>query len=87
MELKNTILLMNSEDFKDRLLAEYNQTKIRYDKLRKMLVKYEAGTLDFIPKCSLDLLKRQLSAMDTYLYILEIRADVEGIELEKDKEN
>ena len=77
---------MNSEDFKDRLLAEYNQTKIRYDKLRKMLVKYEAGTLDFIPKCSLDLLKRQMSAMDTYLYILEIRAEVEGIELQ-DKEN
>ena len=86
MELKNTILLMNSEDFKDRLLTEYLQTKLRYDKLRKMLVKYEAGALEFTPKCSLDLLKRQLSAMDTYLYILEIRAEVEGIELQ-DKEN
>lgn len=39
MELKDTIDLMLSEDYKDRFKAEYYQTKIRYDKLHKMLVK------------------------------------------------
>ena len=41
MELKDTIDLMTSEDYKDRFKAEYYQTKIRYDKLHKMLVKNE----------------------------------------------
>lgn len=32
MELKDTVELMNSEDYKDRFKAEYYQTKIRqYD--------------------------------------------------------
>ena len=35
MELKDTIDLMTSEDYKDRFKAEYYQTKIRYDKLHK----------------------------------------------------
>lgn len=42
MELKDTIDLMNSEDYKEYFIAEYYQTKIRYEKLHKMLIKYEA---------------------------------------------
>jgi hypothetical protein len=80
-ELSNTVELMDSEDYKDRFKAEYYQTKIRYDKLHKMVIKYEAGTLDFTPSCSLELLKNQLSYMGNYLRILEIRAEVEGIKL------
>ena len=57
MELKDTIDLMNSTDYKERFKAEYLQTKIRYDKLDAMTVKYEAGTLNFTPSCSLELLK------------------------------
>ena len=72
---------MDSEDYKDRFKAEYYQTKIRYDKLHKMVIKYEAGTLDFTPSCSLELLKNQLSYMGNYRRILEIRAEVEGIKL------
>lgn len=45
-----------------------------------MCVKYEAGTLDFTPTCSLGLLKAQKAAME-YLYCLEIRAEIEGIKL------
>ena len=82
MELKDTIELMGSEDFKERFRAEYFQTKIRYDKLHSMIVKYEAGKLNFTPKCSLDLLKNQAKAMREYLYILEIRATIEGINLD-----
>lgn len=52
MELKDTIELMNSSDYKDRFKAEYQQVKIRHEKLHKMLVKWDAGTLDFEPTCS-----------------------------------
>ena len=34
MELKDTIKMMTSEDYKERMKAEYLQTKIRYEKLR-----------------------------------------------------
>lgn len=82
MELKETIDLMNSEDYKDRFKAEYLQTKIRYEKLVKMLVKLDAGTLDFEPTCSRVVLLRQKRAMSEYLNVLEVRAEVEGITLE-----
>lgn len=61
MELKETIDLMNSDNYKERLKAEYLQVKIRYEKLRKMLVKLDAGTLDFTPKCTRACLKNILS--------------------------
>ena len=81
MELKDTIELMNSNDYKERFKAEYLQTKIRYEKLHKMVIKYEAGTLEFEPSCSLEILKEQKSYMGNYLRILEIRAEIEKIEL------
>ena len=81
MDLKDTIEMMQSDDFKERFRAEYFQTKIRYEKLHKMLVKYEAGTLNFEPKCSIDLLAKQASFMGNYLKTLEIRAEIEGIDL------
>ena len=81
MELKDTIEMMDSSDYKERFQAEYYQTKIRYDKLHKMIVKAEAGTLDFEPKCDLELLKKQKSFMGQYLNCLEIRAEIERIKL------
>ena len=80
-ELKDTIDMMTSSDYKERFRAEYYQTKIRYNKLHKMCVKYEAGTLDFEPICSLELLQEQKRYMGMYLHKLEIRAEKEGIEL------
>lgn len=79
--LSDTVDLMNSADYKDRFIAEYYQTKIRYQKLHNMIVKYDAGTLNFTPSCSLELLQKQASAMAQYLYQLEVRAQVEGIDL------
>ena len=81
VDFQYTVDLMNSPDYKDRFKAEYYQTKIRYEKLHQMIVKYEAGTLDFEPSCSLELLKKQATAMGSYLYILEVRAQIESIEL------
>lgn len=82
MELKDTVDLMNSENYNDRLKAEYLQTKIRYDKLHKMLVKRAAGTLEFEPKCSVALLTEQKRYMGEYLRVLETRAEIEGVSLE-----
>ena len=79
--LNDTISLMQSVDYKERFLAEYYQTKIRYNKLHKMIVKYEAGTLDFEPSCSIELLTEQAKVMGEYLHLLEIRAEIENIEL------
>ena len=43
MELAETIKLMNSKDYKKRFVAEYWQTKIRYEKLKAFNTKIEAG--------------------------------------------
>lgn len=80
-ELKDTVDLMLSEDYKERFIAEYHQTKIRYDNLHKMIVKMEAGVLNFQPTCGIDLLRTQAAQMGSYLYVLEVRAEIEGIEL------
>lgn len=81
MKLKDTIELMNSEDYKDRFKAEYFQTKIRHDKLHTMLVKLDAGKLEFTPTCPAINLRKQEIAMREYLKTLEIRAVIEGIDL------
>ncbi len=38
-----------------------------------MLVKYDAGTLEFKPTCPIELLRKQKATMGEYLNILEIR--------------
>ena len=68
-------------DWKERVQLEYKQLKERYDKLHNMIVKYEAGSLEFTPNCPLDLLKEQAAAMGKYLYVLEVRAQIEDIDL------
>lgn len=45
MELKDTVKLMLSADFKERFQAEYAQDKNRTEGLAKMLKAYKAGTL------------------------------------------
>ena len=82
MNLNDTVKMMNSADYKERFKAEYWQTKIRYEKLHRMTVKYEAGTLDFEPDCTLDLLLEQKKYMGLYLNRLEVRAAIEKIDLE-----
>ncbi len=81
MELKDTIELMNSDDYKDRFKAEYYQTKIRYDKLHKILIKNSAGTFTTQLTCPIEILEDQEYYMKDYLKTLEIRAEIEHIEL------
>ena len=69
-------------DWKERFVQEYKELKERYNKLHRMVIKYEAGTLDFTPNCSLELLKEQKKYMGEYLRVLEIRSEIEDIDLE-----
>ena len=92
MELKDTIEMMNSPDYKERFKAEYYQTKIRYERLKSFNTKIEAArqvayTTDKY-KCPMpahdcpdELLREQQSVMGNYLHILEVRAAIEGIAL------
>lgn len=81
IELKDTVELMLSDDYKDRFLAEYYQTYIRFKRLFDIVDKYKRGTLDFEPTCPVSLLNMQLHHMSNYLLMLERRAEIEGIEL------
>jgi hypothetical protein len=89
MELIDTIEKMTSPDYKERFIAEYQQTKIRYEKLKSFNTKIEAAhrtsykTGVEMPKhdCPDDLLREQQSLMGQYLHVLEVRAEIEGIKL------
>ena len=81
IELKDTVAMMGSDDYKERFVAEYAQLKIRYDKLYAVLEKYAADKLDFKPTCPIEILYEQLDHMEAYLNILKIRAKYEDIEL------
>ena len=81
MQLKDTVEMMNSEDFKERFKAEYYQLLIRLDALTSMLIKWKNNTLDFEPKCSKEILENQVIFMQGYIDILRLRAQIEEIEL------
>ena len=73
--------LIISSDYKARFIGEYVELKIRYNKLHKMLIKHEAGTLGFEPTCDISILEDQAYHMGNYLKQLEIRAEIEKITL------
>jgi len=83
--LSETVAMMNSDSYKNRLIAEYHQTKIRYEKLKDFCNRIEAaqitGTEEPKHDCSLELLRSQQRIMGEYLHILEIRAVIEEVEL------
>lgn len=64
-----------------RMIAEYHELKDKYTKLHRMLVKHEAGTLNFEPTCPIELLEHQADVMSEYLHTLEVRAEIENVEL------
>lgn len=85
MELKETIELMCSEDYKERFIAEYHQVKIRYEKLKNFCNKIEVETMlgkeETKHDCPLGLLREQQKYMGLYLSVLEKRALIENVEL------
>lgn len=81
MELKDTVELMESADYKDRFKAEYYQVKIRYEKLKKMLEKWDKDDLNFTPTCPRSTYDMQIRAMADYIAVLEARAVMENVDL------
>ena len=80
-ELVETVDLMLSSNYENRFRGEYYQLIIRIKKLDKFIRQFKQGELDFKPDCSLDVLERQLEVMIKYAKTLEVRADIEGIEI------
>lgn len=87
-ELKATVPYMLSDDYKERFKAEYEQTKIRYERLKAFNTRIEAAEITgFTDKaveapphdCPRDLLREQQRIMGEYLHILEVRAVIEKI--------
>lgn len=92
-KLMRTIPLMESGDYKQRFVAEYWQTRIRYEKLRAFNRRIEAAIRTShcdpsvrveMPKhdCPDILLIDQEDAMLRYLNLLEERAIIEKIDLD-----
>lgn len=81
MELKETVEMMNSADYKERFKAEYQQVVIRYQKLAAMLQKWDNGELNFTPTCPRSTYNMQMRAMTDYIAVLEARAVMEGVDL------
>lgn len=79
--LQITSEMMNSKNYKDRFIAEYFQVKIRLDKLKEMLKKWDEGSLDFSPICPRSTYDMQVEAMTYYKNVLEARARIEQIVL------
>lgn len=78
MELKDTVKLMESDNYKERFKAEYFQLKTRIERLYNLLNRNADDNIDGSPR---KLLIRQYNIMNNYLYILMCRADCEGINI------
>ena len=91
IKTEQLVPLMNSSSYKERFIAEYILLKQKYEKLKVFNTKIEAATrtqhLDNgvdepIHDCPAGLLREQQAAMGEYLHLLEVRAVIEGIDLQ-----
>lgn len=76
MELKDTVWMMESDDYRLRLQAEYLQLKIRLIKLASALSLMNTDTKQY------QLMKTQHNVMLRYQTILLARLEDEGINLD-----
>lgn len=72
----NIIKLLQSDDYRERLQGEYFELVCRHSALANMLCKYNRGTLEFTPNTPIELLRAQLSIMESYLSILDYRIKI-----------
>lgn len=82
--LRETGVLMNSNDYKERFVAEYRQLQIRYNKLSKHLDNITNCIEDkeFNVIAPIEIYYDQLSYMLGYIKTLEKRAKFENINLD-----
>ena len=81
--LVDTAILMKSDDYKDRFIAEYQQLVIRYNGLKRMLENWDRNELPFVPTCPRSTYNMQIKAMADYIAVLEARAVMENIDLQE----
>ena len=79
--LSDTSIFMQSNDYRERFIAEYFQVHIRFVKLKAMLEKWDKDELDFEPTCPYSTYEMQIKAMRDYISVLEARAVMENIDL------
>ena len=79
--------LINSDNYKERLVGELFEVTFRAEKLSQMLDKYLHGKLDFTPACSYDILHEQFIYMRNYISILGQRCRIEQIDIREYAEN
>lgn len=79
MRLSDTVNLMNSSDWKDRLVAEYVQLSIRLSKLEDVL-NNKSDTYSADNRTRAVLIK-QHDAMESYKICLEKRAEIANVSL------
>lgn len=91
IKLEHLVELMGSENYRDRFVAEYIQTRQRWEKLKRFNTKIEAavrtsgldnGVDEPIHDCPAGLLREQQAAIGEYLHLLEVRAVIEDIDLQ-----
>lgn len=81
MELKDTIELMTSGDYKARFIAEYEQAVIRIKKLMDFIEAIESGKVSVMYEDQKLLLGAQYGYMVGYIRVMQDRADEEDIDL------
>lgn len=65
MELKDTVERMLSDDYKERLIAEYQQLEIRIEKLKDAIFQYGMGKSNWTTD-QYSLYQKQFDAMHQY---------------------
>ena len=79
--------LINSDNYKERLVGELFEVTFRAEKLSQMLDKYLHAKLDFKPACPYDVLHEQFIYMKNYISILGQRCRIEKIDIREYAEN
>lgn len=79
IELKNTVNMMISDDYRERFKAEFWQTLIRYRKLSFQLAGWDIAP--FIHQSDRKTLERQAELLAGLLYIYMKRAILEQVDL------
>lgn len=80
-DLKQTVGLMTSADYKERLVGEFVQAVIRNKKLERFIEAVNSGAIQPQEHCDMETLDIQDLAMKNYILVLGIRLTEEGIEL------
>lgn len=82
-DLRKSTEYMNSDDWKKRFIAEYAQLVTRIDRLLSVLWEEDEEAQKKL-NCPMNLLSMQIDKMSEYQQILEIRAELYGIDLDEE---